>query len=139
MRLIRSYLDVLGFSASFLCAVHCILVPLVLSFGLVGGLSWLNSPAVEWGFMLSTLFLASWSLFGSYPRHKDRRPLLMAAIGFFIIFAVHLMEALIGHYVAALGGIIIAYAHYLNWQILHGKTHKNQAPVSFESIKTKAA
>lgn len=119
MRLIRSYLDVFGFSASFLCAVHCMLMPLILSFGLVSGLEWLESPMVEWSFIISTLVLASWSLFGSLPRHEDKRPLLIAGLGFVILLGVHLLEHHIGHYVAAVGGALIAYAHYLNWKLVH--------------------
>lgn len=119
MRLIRSYLDVLGFSASFLCAVHCLLMPLILSFGLVGGLGWLESPVVEWTFIISTLIMASWSLFGSLPRHRNKRPIFIAALGFAILFGIHLLEHHIGHYFAAIGGVLIAYAHYLNWHLLH--------------------
>lgn len=117
MRLIRSYLDVMGFSASFLCAIHCMLMPLVLSFGLVG-MSWLESPLVEWTFILSTLVLASWSLLGSLPNHNNKRPLVIAVIGFAIILGVHLLEHVVGHVVAAIGGVLIAYAHYLNWRLM---------------------
>lgn len=117
MRLIRSYLDVMGFSASFLCAIHCMLMPLVLSFGLVGS-SWLESPLVEWTFIVSTLILASWSLLGSLPNHNNKRPLVIAAIGFVIILGVHLFEHVVGHFVAAIGGVLIAYAHYLNWRLM---------------------
>ena len=118
MRLIRSYLDVMGFSASFLCAIHCMLMPLILSFGLVGSLTWLESPLVEWIFIVSTLVLASWSLLGSLPNHNNKRPLLIAAIGFAIILGVHLLEHVVGHFVAAIGGVLIAYAHYLNWRLM---------------------
>lgn len=117
MRLIRSYLDVMGFSASFLCAIHCMLMPLVLSFGLVG-LSWLESPIVEWTFILSSLVLASWSLLGSLPHHHNKRPLVIAAIGFAVIIGVHFFEDVVGHFIAAIGGVLIAYAHYLNWRLM---------------------
>ncbi|MGH1434579.1 MAG: MerC domain-containing protein [Lewinella sp.] len=127
MRLIRSYLDIMGFSASFLCAIHCLLMPLILSFGLVGGLSWLESPLVEWTFILSTLILASWSLLGSLPHHHNKRPLIIAAIGFIIILGVHFLEHVVGHFVSAIGGVLIAYAHYVNWRLLH---NHNQAPTS---------
>ncbi len=134
MRLIRSYLDVMGFSASFLCAIHCLLMPLVLSFGLVGGLSWLESPLVEWTFILSTLVLASWSLLGSLPRHNNKRPLLIAAIGFGIILGIHLLEHIIGHYFAAIGGVLIAYAHYLNWRLIHDHGQASTSSSAYELV-----
>lgn len=134
MRLIRSYLDVMGFSASFLCAVHCMLMPLVLSFGLVG-LSWLESPLVEWTFILSTLVLASWSLLGSLPDHNNKRPLIIAAIGFAIIMGVHLLEHLVGHFVAAIGGTLIAYAHYVNWRLVQNNCQGSCKTSKYELIR----
>ena len=122
MRIIRSYLDLLGFSASFLCAVHCLLMPLVLSFGLVGGMSWLESAWVEWSFIFSTLVLASWSLFGSFPKHRNYKPLTLAGMGFVLIVVLHHMfEDSIGHYLSAIGGVLVAYAHYVNWRLLRTK------------------
>lgn len=136
MRIIRSYLDLLGFSASFLCAVHCLLMPLVLSMGLLGGMSWLESAWVEWTFIFSTLVLASWSLFGSLPKHRNLVPVIVAGIGFVLIVVLHhAFEHTIGHYFSAVGGIMVAYAHYLNWRLLHHKpstsTELKLAPSDF--------
>ena len=117
MRVIRAYLDLLGFSASFLCAIHCMLLPLLLAFGASGGVSWLENPFIEWSFIVSALILAGWSLVGSYREHHDRRPLQLAVAGFLIILGVHILHHAVGHYLAAIGGILIAYAHYLNWRI----------------------
>ena len=120
MRIIRSYLDLLGFSASFLCAVHCLLMPVALSLGLLSGLSWLESAWVEWSFILSTLILASWSLIGSFSKHTNLAPILWAALGFVLIIVLHhAFEHTVGHYFSALGGVLVAYAHYLNWRLLH--------------------
>ncbi|PSR12406.1 MAG: hypothetical protein DA408_07655 [Bacteroidetes bacterium] len=118
MRIIRTYLDLFGFSASFLCAIHCMLMPLMLSFGLAGVLPWLHSPFLEWGLILSTLVMASWSLAGSVSRHRQLNPMLLAAAGFGIILTVHLFESTLEHYLAAVGGALIAYAHYRNWLLL---------------------
>lgn len=123
MRIIRSYLDLLGFSASFLCAVHCLVMPLVLSLGLAGGMTWLESAWVEWTFILTTLVLASWSLFGSLSKHHNYRPLIIAGLGFVLIVVLHhIFEDSIGHYLSAIGGILVAYAHYYNWRLLHTKS-----------------
>jgi hypothetical protein len=119
MRIITKYLDILGFSASFLCAIHCVLLPLVLSFGLAGGLPWLESHSLELALIFSTLIMASWSLLGSWPKHHKTQPMLLAALGFLIIFGVHLLDGNVAHYVSALGGTLIAYAHFINWRLLH--------------------
>ncbi|MEM1214427.1 MAG: MerC domain-containing protein [Bacteroidota bacterium] len=119
MRAIYNYLDILGFSASFLCAVHCVLMPLLLTLGLASGLEWLEEPLIEWSFILTTVILASWSLVGTWSRHHDKRPLLIAGVGFAIIIGVHLLPGHVNHYIAGLGGLLIAYAHYRNWRLLH--------------------
>jgi hypothetical protein len=119
MRIITKYLDILGFSASFLCAIHCVLLPLFLSLGLAGGLPWLESHTLELLLIFSTLIMASWSLLGSWSKHHKIYPMLLALLGFVIIFGVHLLEGDVAHYVSALGGTLIAYAHYINWRLLH--------------------
>lgn len=136
MRIIRSYLDLLGFSASFLCAVHCVLMPLVLSMGLLGGMSWLESAWVEWSFILTTLVLASWSLFGSLSKHRNTKPLIIAALGFVLIIVLHEWFGHgAGHYFSALGGILVAYAHYLNWRLLHAKQLAREVQLSTSEAK----
>ena len=118
MRIIYNYLDVLGFSASFLCAVHCVLTPLVLALGLAGGLEWLESPLVEWSFISTTLVFATWSLIGTFPKHRNAQPLLIAGAGFTIIIGLHLLPGHVNHLLSAVGGILVAYAHLRNWQLL---------------------
>lgn len=119
MQVIRQALDILGISASFLCALHCLALPLVVTFGLAGGLPWLQSATLEWSLIGSTFIIAGWSLFGSYNRHRSLHPLTVAGIGFFVIVGGHLLGHTVEHYLAACGGLAVAYAHYLNWQLLN--------------------
>lgn len=119
MQIITKYLDILGVSASFLCAIHCVLLPLFLSLGLAGAFPWLQSHSLELALIFSTLVLASWSLLGSWHKHRQIKPIIIATVGFLIIFGVHSLEGDIAHYFSALGGILIAYAHYVNWRLLH--------------------
>ncbi len=118
MRFLSNHLDFFGFSASFLCAIHCMAMPLILSLGLAGGLPWLENPFLEWGLILSTFLIAGWSLVRSIAQHGQYKPLLIAIIGFIIILAVHFLEGSLEHYLAAIGGSAIAYAHYVNWRML---------------------
>lgn len=117
MRYIVSHLDFLGFSASFLCAIHCLALPIVMAMGLAGGMTWLENPLIEWTFFVSTFIMATWSLYGSYPNHRNIKPALYAIAGFTILIGVHLLEDYMSHGWAALGGVAIAYAHYINWRL----------------------
>ena len=120
MRFIGNNLDFFGFSASFLCALHCIAIPIVLSLGTLSGLAWLHTPVIEFSFTALAVIFAFWSLIGSYTKkHKNVIPLIVASLGFaFLISGIFLFhhEA---HFISAIGGILIAYAHYFNWRLLH--------------------
>jgi hypothetical protein len=118
MRILSNPLDALGFSASFLCALHCISLPLIATFGMSGALPWLESEVLEMALIVSTLVIAGWSLVSTFRRHGDRRPLWYAGLGFVVIIGGHLAQLSIEHYLAGVGGIAIAYAHYLNWTLI---------------------
>ncbi len=117
--LIGWHLDFLGFSASSLCAVHCILMPFVLSLSFLSGLRWLENPWVEGVLILTALLIAAISLFRSYRSHYRFQPLIFAGLGFLTIAMSRIMpwEALEPILMGA-GGFAIAYAHYANWSLL---------------------
>lgn len=123
----RYLYDYIGFSTSLLCAVHCAVVPLLITFSTLGGLAFLADPAIEWTFIMIGLFLALISLWPSYKKyHHKRRPLLLATAGFILIalsrIEVHeLWEAVL----TPLGALGIAIAHYINWKYLKQYQHKH--------------
>jgi hypothetical protein len=116
-------LDFFGFSASMLCAVHCMAIPLLLAVGTTGGIAWLEQPWIEAGFIGLSVGIASWSLLRSYWLHRYVTPLRIVAVG----FAVLLVSRLVAHewepLLAALGGITVAGAHFKNWQMQKKCTH----------------
>jgi len=118
MRILTNLLDALGFSASFLCALHCISLPLIATLGMSGALPWLESERLELALIVSALVIAVWSLASTFRRHRDRRPLWYAVLGFVVIISGHLAHLNVEHYVAGVGGLLIAYAHYRNWLLL---------------------
>jgi len=118
---ISTNLDFLGFSASFLCAIHCAILPFVMTIGLVGGLSWLANPLIENGFIILSIILAAWSLYPSFKnKHHNWTALLVAGLGFGLL----LFSRVVGHgstlelASVVVGGLLIAIAHYVNWQLL---------------------
>jgi hypothetical protein len=72
---------------------------------------------------------------GSLPNHNNKRPLIIAAIGFAIILGVHLLEHVVGHFVAAIGGALIAYAHYVNWRLMQNSCQGSCKPSNYELIR----
>ncbi|RNL80670.1 MerC domain-containing protein [Sinomicrobium pectinilyticum] len=123
----RYWYDYLGFSASLLCAVHCAVFPIIITFSTLGGLAFLADPIIEWGFIGTGLILAVLSLWPSYTRyHHKKRPLILAVSGFILIalsrFEIHeLWEAVL----TPVGALGIAMAHYYNWKYLKKFRHKH--------------
>jgi hypothetical protein len=117
MRFFGLNLDFLGFSASFLCAVHCISLPLILSLGLIGGSSWLVDETIELVFVVASIAIATYALGKSYfKEHKQIQPLRWAFTGILFLVISRFLETPAEHYLTALGGFSIAYAHYINWK-----------------------
>jgi hypothetical protein len=111
-------LDFLGMSASLLCAVHCSVLPLLLTVGLLGGFSWLEHPAVEITFIFSSLMLAWLSLLPGWRRGHGRiEPVLTMLVGFGLIVLAHVFHEQYEGLLMTLGGLAIAVAHFLNWRL----------------------
>ena len=113
--------DLFGFFASLLCAIHCCVLPFVMTVGILSGLSWLAEPWVEITFIILSIILASWSLYPSYKKqHHNDKALKIAGVGFALLF----ISRLVGHgssievIAIVIGGLLIAFAHLVNWRLL---------------------
>src|ERR1700743_1040027 len=84
-------LDNIGMTASTLCAIHCAIVPLLLTVLPLAGLGFLANPWFEWGMIILALLLGVSSIFLSYLRtHHRLLPLLLLMLGFVLIIAGHI-------------------------------------------------
>ena len=107
--------DSAGFFTSFLCAIHCSAVPVMISFGMVGTGSWLHNHLFDWVIIAIGIVIASYSLIGDYLKaHRNILPLLMAIAGFLC-----LLTGMVEHHGVMLvfsivGGLTVASAHILN-------------------------
>lgn len=121
-KFISLHLDFLGFSASMLCAVHCLALPFILTFGTLSGLSWMENHAIEISFLLVSLLLASLSLVQAYrKRHGRLTAIYVVLLGFLIIMASRFLGGNAHVILAGIGGSIVAAAHIINWRLLQCK------------------
>ena len=115
--------DRVGFAASFLCAIHCALLPVALallpSLGLgLGG--WID---FDQAFVIFATLLGATTLTLGYRRHREFRAWALLVPGLALVWlasftALHSHTA--GH--AALmvvGGLLLAGAHLLNLRLSH--------------------
>ncbi|MEQ8304175.1 MAG: MerC domain-containing protein [Cyclobacteriaceae bacterium] len=112
------HLDVIGFSASLICALHCAIVPLLLTFSALGSVTFMDDPVIELSMISISLILAMSSLLPCYFSHHHRiAPLIWAVSGFLLIAIGNL--APVEKYEILLtpaGGCLVAMAHYTNWR-----------------------
>ena len=113
-----SKLDNVGMTASILCAMHCAIVPLLITSLPLLGLGFLANPLVEWSMIILALCIGIYAIGLSYFRaHHKILPMLLLITGFLIIIAGHLFitswrEAI----VVPIGGLLIATAHFFNYK-----------------------
>ncbi|MEM6297868.1 MAG: MerC domain-containing protein [Bacteroidota bacterium] len=119
-------LDFWGLVASMTCAVHCALLPIFVTFSLAGNFSIWADPLWEHLFLGASGIFAIASLVPGLRTHESWRPIILATLGFTLILGSHLHNFTSGHlhvheksaWLAAIGGLFVAGAHWMNWKIL---------------------
>jgi len=111
-------LDKTGAAVSWICALHCLTIPFIISFLPLLGISFLAREGVEYVFIAASIVIASVSLLPAYFRqHGKIRTLLLFTTGIvFIIFSDILFEEnLLGKIVFVIvGALCITSAHFIN-------------------------
>lgn len=113
-----SKLDNIGMTASVLCAIHCAVVPMLITVLPLIGLGFLANPLFEWSMIIFALFIGVFAIGQSYFRqHHKLLPPVLLLLGFAVIITGHVLvrgakEAL----VVPLGGLLIATAHFFNYR-----------------------
>ena len=122
--------DKVGIALSIVCLIHCLLGPILLIF-LPQLSKSLGHEYFHWIILLLIVPIAAWSFIKSYQSHKIVRPLQLGVVGvMFLVLGILIPELLGGHTheiessalslesletaFTVLGGMILAYAHYVN-------------------------
>lgn len=110
--------DRIGATASFLCAIHCALLPFVLALLPFLGLEFLADQRFERGFVLFACALALIALIRGFRRHQQPLPLLLAAPGLaLLLLGVTYAESysvVLHSVLVTCGGLLLASAHFVN-------------------------
>lgn len=115
-RLRKLNLDVLGIGASLICAVHCALLPLLMTVLPLLGLEMFKNEKLEYGLLSFTFLVGCTSLFRGYRYHHHyAKPLLLFALGFVLLLTGHFLAE--DHWepvLVAAGALLIVIAHVWN-------------------------
>lgn len=111
-------LDRIGMTASTFCAIHCAVVPFIISVLPLWGLGFLAEEWMEISMIVLSLAIGSWSLGISWMKHRKITALLIFICGFFFIAIGHLFgHGSTEHLLLPAGGLTIALAHFINWKL----------------------
>ena len=112
-------LDVIGFSGSFLCAIHCLALPILVSIGAIGHVHLHETFAWEWLLLAVLLVVAVVSLWHSFRQvHGHFVPLIIAVVGISLILAGEYNHAHSSHFWSGIGGLFLAGSHFFNFALL---------------------
>jgi hypothetical protein len=126
----RMSLDTIGIGASLACAIHCALLPLLITVLPLLGSTILENEKLEYGLLSLSFLVGCLSLGRGYFRlHRRLAPLLIFTAGFALLLGGHFMDA--GGYwepvIIFIGAAGVTGAHILNLRRCKQCTvHKHQ-------------
>lgn len=117
----NGWLDLTGTGAAWLCALHCLLLPLAVGVLPLVGLSFLLDEISERIIIGLSAIIGGLSLIPAYKNnHRQLKPLIFFAVGIGLIVLTHLLfeenrsaETIF----IIIGAILITFAHLINRRI----------------------
>lgn len=115
--------DALGIAASMACAIHCAVLPLVLTSLPIFGLNIVGNTGFEYFMIVLALAIGSYSLWHGYSRHHHRTlPLLLFFTGILFLFLKQVWhDYQLWFLVPAI--IFIVSGHYSNYRYCRFANH----------------
>ena len=108
-------LDKIGITAASLCALHCMLLPVVFPALPLLGLSFLADHAWEHVFLLVTAVMGAFAILSGFKRyHKRLYPLYLLLVGVVIYWVKHDFSESLQPYFIFVGASLIVAAHLIN-------------------------
>lgn len=118
-----SFADRFGATASFLCALHCAILPLVIAVLPALGLGFLANHAFERAFIAFASVLALASLASGFRRHRRFRAFWFLVPGV-VLLLLGIVIDIDGQpfthaLLVSLGGTLVALSHLTNLRLAH--------------------
>ncbi|HMJ46291.1 MAG TPA: MerC domain-containing protein [Ferruginibacter sp.] len=111
--------DGLGIATSLACAIHCAVLPMILTSLPLCGINIIHNIFFEWMMIAIAFMVGAFSLFHGYVKHhRSLVPVIIFSIGFAFLVSkqfFHLYDNIL--LIPAM--ICIIAAHYLNYRLCH--------------------
>ncbi len=115
-----------GAAASFLCAIHCLAMPLLIGVLPLIGLGLLTTPWLEWSLIGLAGLMGIVTLPPSYCRdHRQLQPLGLFTLGFGLILVTKLFiteGSALETLGMVIGALFVAGANLVNHRLVHART-----------------
>ena len=109
--------DGLGIATSLACAIHCIVLPLLLTSLPLFGINIIHNVFFEWGMILLAFFVGVYALVHGYKtHHKNMLPVFLFTAGFLLLITKQFLVPVEGYFVVP-AVILIVSAHYMNYRL----------------------
>jgi len=109
--------DALGIGASVACAIHCAVLPLLISSLPIFGINIINNIAFEYFMILLAFGIGSFSLLHGYRKHHHNYiPVLLFTLGILLLFAKQLWHEY-QFWLLPFAVIFIVSAHIRNFRL----------------------
>ena len=110
--------DKIGITVTSLCAIHCILLPVILPVLPLLGLSAVHNHAFEHIVLLITMVLGFITLFIGFHRyHRKLYPFYSLFLGGFIYWQKGTWGAEYEHVILIIGATLVVLAHVMNMRL----------------------
>ncbi len=126
--------DFFGITTSIACAVHCTVLPLIISSLPVFGINIINNSPFEWLMIGIAFIIGSVAILHGYrSHHKSLAPFYLLSAGFIFLVIKQFFHDKEFIFLAP-AVCFILYAHFLNYQY----TRQSKANKSFDKIRVPA-
>lgn len=119
--------DALGVTASVACAIHCAILPLLISSLPVLGINILDNIIFEYGMIVLAFIIGIYSLYHGYKKHHHRLlPLVVFSMGMALLLAKQVWHQF--HLILLVPAVIaIISAHFFNYRFcrVHNHAHSH--------------
>ena len=111
--------DGVGVAASLLCAIHCAVLPLILTSLPILGIDLIHDPYFEWGMIFLAIGIGVYSLYHGFIKHHRRLlPFILFATGALLLITKQLLHDQQTLFLFLAVPFIIA-AHWMNYRLCH--------------------
>lgn len=107
----------MGIAASVACAIHCALLPVMVSSLPLFGINIIHNAFFEWGMIALAFIVGSYSLFhGFVKHHRSFTPIFIFAAGVFFLVLKQFFHPIENWLLLPAVALIIS-AHYYNYRL----------------------